>query len=492
MLAEFPLPRAIEAFPSLDLVARAAPEFVERIDNLQSQARAFGRQYIAPQVLDIEDRCTNDPHYFPWDIIDKAAEYGFLKILLPRIIGGGGCTIFEGCVLLEELYSYCGGIGTAIGANTLGLCPLAAGGFDMNKYYLFLHDTLHGMWQGHPILWAWALTEPEGGSDLWDSDEMNRVHDITTATRVADGYLINGRKCFISNGSVARYISVYAALDNTNPHDSLCAFVVPNDTPGFSVARVENKMGQRACKAAELAFENVHVPFSYRLGGEGDGLQQLELTTGITRGAIGASGVGTARGALQRVWSYAAHKRVGDHMLIDEQWVQLALANMTAQIQAARQAYFASAILTDLHNPITSLAIGGKLNPRRLADSLVQATIDTNIVKSIFTTPKLNETVARMFSEKNTPENRRTQDLCSSLALAAKVLGSNVGMLVSTQALDIAGADGSRRELGLEKCFRDAKVIQIYEGTNQINTINLFKKINSWGQVIAAKDNDGH
>lgn len=488
MLDKFPLPNAIEAFPALDLIARAAPGFVARIDNLQSQARAFGEEYIAPQALDIEDRCTDDPHYFPWDIIDKAAEYGFLKILLPRIIGGGGRTIVEGCVLLEELYSFCGGIGTTIGANSLGLCPLAAGGYDMHKYYHFLRDTLHGTWQGHPVLWAWALTEPEGGSDLWDSGEMHRVRDITTATRVSDGYLINGRKCFISNGSVARYISVYAAIDNKNPRDSMSAFVVPNDTPGFSVVRVENKMGQRACKAAELSFENVHVPFSYRLGGERDGVKQLELTTGITRGAIGASGVGIARGSLQRVWSYAAHKRVDGHRLIDEQWVQLALANMAAKIQAARQAYFASAMLTDLHNPITSLAIGGKINPRSLVDSVVEATIDARLVKSLFTTSTLNEAVAKMFREKDTPENRRTQDLCSALASAAKVLGSDVGMSVSAQALDIAGTDGSRRELGLEKCFRDAKVIQIYEGTNQINTINLFKKINSWGRPVTARE----
>jgi len=87
--------------------------------------------------------------------------------------------------------------------------------------------------------------------------------------------VINGRKCFISNGSVARYISLYAALDNTKPYDSMSAFVIPNDSPGFCVARVENKMGQRACKAAELTFENVHVPFSYRLGGEGKGGSNL-------------------------------------------------------------------------------------------------------------------------------------------------------------------------------------------------------------------------
>jgi alkylation response protein AidB-like acyl-CoA dehydrogenase len=485
MLSEFPLPSVREAFPSLDLVAHAAPEFVARINSLQLAAREFGQKFISPKALDIEDRCEKDPHYFPWDVIDQAFEYGFLQMLLPRIIGGGGKTILEGCVLLEELYSFCGGIGTAIGANSLGLCPLAAGGYDMNKYYHFLHDTLHSKWQGHHILWAWALTEPEGGSDLWDSDEIHRVHGITTATRVPDGYLLNGRKCFISNGSVARYISVYAALDNTDPHDSMSAFVVPNDTPGFSVTRIENKMGQRACKAAELTFENVHVPISYRLGSEREGLKQLELTTGISRGAIGASGVGIARGALQRVWSYASRKRVGDHLLIDEQWVQLALADMAAQIQAARQVYFASAILTDLHNPITKLAIGGRVNPGHLIDSIVEATIDTKLVKSLVTRPKLNETVARMFSLKDTPKNQRNQELCSMLASTAKVLGSDLGMSVSTRALEIAGTDGSRRDLGLEKCFRDAKVIQIYEGTNQINTINIFKKINRWGQSIS-------
>jgi len=140
-------------------------------------------------------------------------------------------------------------------------------------------------------------------------------------------------------------------------------------------------------------------------------------------------------------------------MLIDEQWVQLALAGMAAQIQAARQAYFASAILTDLQNPITSLAIGGRLNLRHIIDSLAAATVDAKLIKSLLTTSTLNKAIARMFSEKDTPRNRRIQNLCSALASAAKVLGSDVAMSVSTRALEIAGSDGSRRELGLEKMF---------------------------------------
>lgn len=476
MLTEYPLPTVFQAYPALELIARAAPAFTDSVQKVQSDAREFGSRYVAPVALDVDTRIGVEPEFFPWDVVQRAGEYRFLSFILPRIIGGGGHSLMEGAVLMEEVCAHCAGIGNVIGVNMLGLAPIAAGGYDMNKYYLFLQDTLRRERSEHPTLWAWALTEPEAGSDLWDLDEMSKASGVTTARRDVDGYVINGCKCFISNGSVAKYISTYAALDKDNPRESMTGFVVPTDTPGFSVVRVEHKMGQRAAKAAELSFNELKIPATYRLGPERTGASQLDLTSSMSHGVVGAIGVGIARGALQRVWSYAANKVVGDHRLIDEQWVQMTLADMIAQIAAARQACFVATILSDLHNPIFGPAICGRVSPRKAVDTIVRACVDINLVRTMATTRPINQTITNFFLEKDTPGVHEVQRLRSALAATAKVLGSDAGMAVSASALEIAGADGSRRELGLEKCFRDAKVVQIYEGTNEINRIRIFKK----------------
>jgi len=207
----------------------------------------------------------------------------------------------------------------------------------------------------------------------------------------------------------------------------------------------------------------------------------LEAVLSTSRGPVGAIATGIARGALERAWAYAANKIVGDHRLVDEQWVQIALAEMATQVHAARQAYFAATLLVDLTNPIISRSVVGRVDVSGLVERLVYATVDLGLTRALTTRPRINAAIAAFFSERDTPANRRSQAVRSALASAAKVLGSDAAMSVTARALEIAGADGTRRELGLEKLFRDAKLTQIYEGTNQINRVNLFKKVGTLG-----------
>jgi len=484
-----PLPLA-EAYPGLQLIRRSAPGYVEKLERVQTEARDFARRHIDPEALNIDARIAEQPDYFPWEVVAYAAEYGYLSFIVPRMIGGGGQTSLAISILLEELSAHCAGIANIIGAHSLGLAPLAAGGYDMQKYYRFLQDTVRGEHEGRPVLWAFAITEPSGGSDIEDADEVDNIGSITQARRANGGYVLNGRKVFISNGSVARYISVYAAMDRAKPRESMIALVVPNDAPGFSVARVEHKMGQRASPAAELAFDEVYVPDTHRLGAEGDGMVQMEGVLSGSRSPVGAIATGTARGALERAWSYAANKVIGHHRLIEEQWVQIALADMAAEIHAARQAYYMSAMLLDLSNPLLALGISGRGGVGRLIDGMLSAVMDQAPVKALATQPAINKAIAAHFSEKDTPSVYRSQHLRSAMASAAKLLGSDAAMSVSARALDIAGADGSRHELGLEKCFRDAKVTQIYEGTNEINRLNLYKRLSRLGQPVPGGQGD--
>ncbi len=490
MIAGYRPPPLAEAYPGLQLIQRSAPGYVEKLEKVQAGARDFARRYIEPVALEIDARIAEQPDYFPWDIAARAAEYRYLSFILPRMIGGAGQTSLAMAILMEELSAHCAGIANIIGAHSLGLAPLAAGGYDMHKYYRFLQDTVRAEHAGRPVLWAFAITEPSGGSDIEDADEIDHIGSITQARRGGGGYVINGRKVFISNGSVARYISVYAALDRTRPRESMIALVVPNDTPGFSVARVEHKMGQRATPVAELVFDEVFVPDTHRLGAEGDGMAQMEGVLSGSRSPVGAIATGTARGALERAWSYAAAKIVDDHRLIEEQWVQMALADMATEIHAARQAYFMSAMLFDVSNPLLALGVSRPGGVGRLIDGILSVTLDQNLMKWLATRPAINKAVAAQFSEKDTPSVHRTRNLRSALASAAKLLGSDAAMSVSARALDIVGADGSRHEIGLEKCFRDAKVTQIYEGTNEITRLNLYKRLSTLSQPSSGGTGD--
>ncbi len=470
-------PSLLEAYPALELIRRSHPRFVERLARVQEDARDFARHYVAPIALEVDARVAREPTYFPWEIVHQGAERGYLTFNLPRMVGGGGQTTLATSILMEELCAQCAGIANIFGAHALGLAPLLVGGYDMQKYYRFLQETVRGEREGKPVLWAFAITEPGAGSDIEDADEVNRIEGITHAQRVAGGYRLNGRKVFISNGSVARYISVYAALDRADPRRTMVGLVVPNDAPGFTVARVEHKMGQRACPAAELVFEDLFVPEANRMGVEGAGMAQLEAVLSASRGPVGAIATGIARGALERAWAYAADKVVDGHRLIEEQWVQIALAEMATQVHAARQAYFVATLLVDLTNPILSRAIVGRADVGGLVERLIGAVVDLGLVRALTTRPAISDAIAAYLTERETPAVWRSRALRSALASAAKVLGSDAAMAVTTRALEIAGADGTRRELGLEKPFRDAKLTQIYEGTNQINRLNLFKRL---------------
>ncbi len=248
----------------------------------------------------------------------------------------------------------------------------------------------------------------------------------TLARKEGDEYVISGRKVFISNGSIANLVCVFAATSREEGVASWTCFAVPTDAEGFHVARALDKMGQRSSPTAELFLEDVRVPEENVIGGLGQGWALNKQTLAASRGPTGAIAVGVARAAFEAALEYACTRVQGGKPLVEHQLIQEMLADMAIEIEAARLLVWKACSVAENQLPI----------PMREASM-------------------------------------------------AKVFASDVAMRVTTNAVQILGGYGYMKEMGVEKLMRDAKLTQIYEGTNQINRLEiayaLMREEGAWG-----------
>jgi alkylation response protein AidB-like acyl-CoA dehydrogenase len=389
-------------------------ELSEELLLIQKTARRFAEREIRPIALELDQAPKDD---FCWEIVRKGGEIGLLSFLIPEEYGGGGQAMMGYTILLEELSVACSGVATIFGAHGLGLAPILLSG-DVEAWERFFPPVVAAERSDRPYLCAYAITEPEAGSDV-EHEEGARTARLTTwARREGDEYIINGRKCFISNGSVASLVTVFATLDREAGIDAWTCFAVPTDTPGFVVGRVEDKMGQRACPAAELIFEDVRIPKENVIGGEGGGWLLNQQVLASSRGPVGAIAVGIARNAYEIALRYASERYQGGKPIIKHQAVKMMLADMAIKIEAARLLAWKASYLADTQLP-----------PPRKEPAM------------------------------------------------AKTFASDIAVEVCLDAIQILGGYGYMRDYGVEKCLRDAKLCQIYEGTNQIQRLVILEEI---------------
>jgi butyryl-CoA dehydrogenase len=317
------------------------------------------------------------------------------------------------------------------------------------------------------LIFAAAITEPLAGSDVEDAGYLRTAKLMTEAKPVPGGYLLNGRKVFISNGSVARYSTVIAPLDRARPLETMSAFVVRDGDKGFSVGRVEEKMGMKACPAAELVFEDCFVPRENIIGREGDGMRGVETVLGASRGPVGAIATGIARGAFERLVDFTLRKKTGGRRLFDQQWVQIKLADMARRIHLARQAYFDGCMTFDF----TGVPKLMKQPAARMLDLVPSSVRRNSLITRAMRSDYMFRVTKHMMDEQLDPNDLHHIQQYSS---GAKITGSDTAMDVAYEALQIVGLEASLHRHELEKIFRDAKLTQIYEGTNQLNRHNVF------------------
>lgn len=370
----------------------------EEQEALKAMAREFAEKEMKPKAAKYDEG-----HEFPEDVMKKAFEVGFLACKIPEKYGGGGLSDIDTVIVSEELAAGCAGMYTTMMVNALAYTPIILFGTDEQKKKFLTPHTEKMSFA------AFCLTEREAGSDAGALK--------TTAKKVGSEYVINGSKCFISNAGIA---SLYVVFANSNPNKGmrgLSAFIVPRETPGLTIGKVEDKMGQRASNTAEVIFEDVKVPEENLLGKEGIGFVIAMKTLDKTRAPVGAAGVGVARAALQYAIEYAKTRIQFGKPIALFQHIGFQIAQMAMEINAARHLVWHAAWLLDQGKP------------------------------------------------------------CGKESAMAKTYGSDVAMRITTECLQILGGYGYMKDYPMEKLMRDAKLLQIYEGTNEIQRMVISREV---------------
>lgn len=430
----------------------------------RARARAFAERYVKPRALELDRRIGADPTYFDWDLVRAGLAYRLLSEVIPRQVGGRGGLSLNGAVMLEELAAACPGVANLFGAHALGILPLLLTG--PGHWVGVLREVVEAERRGEPLLFGLAITEPDAGTDVEDPDLLRTARLTSRARRVAGGYRLNGTKRFISNGNVARWISVIMPTDPHRPAETWTAFLVDTRSAGFSVGRIEHKMGQRASPAAELLFDDVFVADEALIGREGDGVVGTIGALAASRAPVGAIATGIARGAYERLLAWLERDPAA-RGLLDREQVQLTLARMAEEIRLARQAYVTAAEHFDA-------TVGRPLaHPAVRALGLVPRPVwRVGVLRRRLNSPWVREQTMRVLRRTMTD-----RDVTAALALSslAKAHGADVAMWVTGAALDIAGLGAGPVRAELEKLWRDAKLTQIYEGTNQLNRLEVYR-----------------
>jgi acyl-CoA dehydrogenase len=365
---------------------------------LQDTARRFARAEIAPVAakLDREER-------FPREICEKAFELGLVNLTVPAELGGPGLSHVEQVLVAEEIAAGCVAVATTLVANDLALLPILLSGTPEQRERLIRPFTERLRFA------SFCLTEPGAGSDA--------AAIATRAHRDGDDYVLEGTKCFITNGGVADQLTVFATVDPKLGRRGISCFVVEGRPVGLTVAKREEKMGVRASETVMLHFDGVRVPARNRIGAEGEGFQVAMSTLDNSRPITAIFAVGIARAAMQHAIAYVRERKQFGRPIAELQAIQFMLADMASDVEAARLLTWKAAWLLD----------DGKRNT-----------------------------------------------LVSS---HAKRFAADMAMKVTTDAVQIFGGYGYTKEYPVEKLMRDAKLIQIYEGTSQVQRVVIAREI---------------
>jgi len=370
----------------------------------QKELRGLARTFAEREIRPHEAECDADMRH-PVEVIAHAHELGLMNMHVPEEYGGLGLSAFDGLLVSEELYWGCAGIGTSITANGLGAGPVIIFGSDEQKAK-WLPPLAEA-----PILASFGLSEPGAGSDV--------AALKTTAVREGDDYVLNGSKTFITNAGYAQWSIVFAKTDSKAGHRGMSAFIVPMDTPGVTIEKHLDKMGQRATDTSAFALHDARVPAENRLGEEGDGFKIAMATLDFTRPGTAIGAVGVAQAAYEHAVEYAKERVTFDLPIAMHQAVGFMVADMATEIQASRLLCWQAAWMLDQ-------GMG------------------------------------------------REATLYSSFA---KRFAADTAMKVATDAVQVFGGYGYIKEYPVEKLMRDAKLFQIYEGTSQIQRLVIAREI---------------
>jgi alkylation response protein AidB-like acyl-CoA dehydrogenase len=368
---------------------------------LRDLVRALARERVAPRAAEI-DRT----HEFPWDIVELFREHDLFRLLLDEESGGTGTGALLALVAIEEISRACATSGLILAVQGLGSLGLTLAGTAAQKER-YLPRLASGEW-----LAAYALTEAGSGSDA--------AAMRSTARRDGDGFVLDGTKRFITNAGVAKLYTVFAKTDPAAGHRGISAFLVEAGTPGFSVTRVEPKLGIRGSTTGELLFDGVRLAQDALLGDEGTGFTLAMRILDRSRPGIAAQGLGIAQGATDYALEYARTRETMGKPIAEHQLIAAKLADMETRCELAR------GVLHKFGQMLDAGVDGAEL---------------------------------------------------TKISAIAKLACTDAAMWVTTEAVQILGGYGYIDEYPVERMLRDAKITQIYEGTNEIQRLVIAREM---------------
>lgn len=371
----------------------------ESQQQVRDMARSFAQERLLPGAAE-RDRQSR----FPRDELQDMGQLGFLGMLVSEDYGGSDTGAVAYALALEEIAAADGACSTIMSVhNSVGCVPILRFGTEAQKQR-FLPKLSSGEWIG-----GFALTEPQAGSDASNLK--------TRAVRDGDDYIINGLKQFITSGKNGNVIIVFAVTDTDAGKKGITAFIVPTDTPGYEVVRVEEKLGLHSSDTCQIAFTDMRIPAALRLGDEGEGYRIALANLEGGRIGIAAQAVGMARAAFEAAKDYADERKAFGKPIGEHQAVAFRLADMATQIEAARQLVLHAAALKEAGEP------------------------------------------------------------CLMQASMAKLFASEMAERVCSDAIQIHGGYGYMADYPVERIYRDVRICQIYEGTSDVQRMVIARNL---------------
>ncbi|MNR76781.1 Acyl-CoA dehydrogenase [compost metagenome] len=371
----------------------------ETQQQIREMARSFARERLAPGAAERDRK-----HRFPREELQEMGALGLLGMLVPDAYGGSDTGVLAYATAVEEIAAGDGSCSTIMSVHSsVGCVPILKFGTEEQKER-FLPRLASGEWIG-----GFALTEPQAGSDASNLK--------TRARRDGDHYVIDGAKQFITSGKNGQMIIVFAVTDPDAGKKGITAFIVPTDTPGYEVIRVEEKLGLHSSDTCQIAFNEMRIPADLRLGEEGEGYRIALANLEGGRIGIAAQSVGMAQASFEAALDYARERKAFGKAIFDHQAVAFRLADMATQIEAARQLVWHAAALREAGMP------------------------------------------------------------CLSEASMAKLFASEIVERVCSDAIQIHGGYGYMSDYPVERIYRDARICQIYEGTSDIQRLVIARNL---------------
>jgi alkylation response protein AidB-like acyl-CoA dehydrogenase len=377
------------------------------------------RELYTPQQMDLRDRARNlaetvmrpvaakydVEQTYPWEVQKAIKAAGLSGVWIPKEYGGLGGGVLDLCIVVEEFSRACGGMGVGFAVNALGSFPILVAGTEAQK-----RRWLPPIAAGEKLI-AFGLSEKAAGSDAGSM--------ITRADKDGESYVLNGEKKWNTGGAVASFNTIFAVTEPGRGARGISAFVVEKDTPGYRVGKHEDKLGIRCVPVVEIHLENCRVPQENLLGGEpGHGFKHAMVTLDRARPGVAAQAVGLAQGALDLALAYVHERKQFGQSVSSFQGIQWMLADMAAQIEAARA---------------------------------------------------LVHTAARVIDSGSKQ--------ITKLSAMCKLIATDTAMKVTTDAVQLFGGYGYCKDFPIEKYMRDAKITQIYEGTNQVQRLVIARNL---------------